>query len=110
MICFPDINVWIALIVAEHIHHPGATDWYSRTEGNTLVFSRITQMGFLRLLTNEHVVQRVSDMLASACETLKREALDAFDDEQQLDLWRRWVRRWLRSLRALRMSALTRCG
>ena len=56
MICFPDINVWIALIVVEHIHHEAATDWYASAEWDTLVFSRITQMGFLRLLTNVHVM------------------------------------------------------
>jgi toxin-antitoxin system PIN domain toxin len=56
MTCFPDINVWIALIVAEHIHHEAAADWYRGAEWTTLIFSRITQMGFLRLLTNGHVM------------------------------------------------------
>jgi hypothetical protein len=56
MICFPDVNVWIALTVAEHTHHKAATNWYNSAEWDALVFSRLTQMGFLRLLTNEHVM------------------------------------------------------
>jgi uncharacterized protein len=56
MICFPDINVWIALIVNEHLHHGTATEWYETAEWDTLILSRVTQMGLLRLLTNEHVM------------------------------------------------------
>ena len=56
MTCFPDVNVWIALTVAEHTHHEAATKWYNTAEWDSLVFSRVTQMGLLRLLTNEHVM------------------------------------------------------
>jgi len=58
MTCFPDINVWIALTVAGHEHHEAATEWYAGAEWDTLVVSRITQMGFLRLLTNKHVMKK----------------------------------------------------
>ena len=62
MICLPDVNVWIALIVAEHVGHRSAADWYGGPDWETLVFSRVTQMGFLRLLTNRHVMgNRVVD-------------------------------------------------
>jgi uncharacterized protein len=53
---FPDVNVWIALVVAEHAHYKAANDWYDRFEWDALIFSRVTQMGFLRLLTNRHVM------------------------------------------------------
>jgi uncharacterized protein len=56
MICFPDVNVWIALIVAGHVHHKAANDWYEASEWDTLIFSRVTQMGFLRLLTNRKIM------------------------------------------------------
>jgi toxin-antitoxin system PIN domain toxin len=56
MTCLPDVNVWIALIVAEHVGHKLAADWYGGPDWETLVFSRVTQMGFLRLLTNRHVM------------------------------------------------------
>ncbi len=58
MICFPDVNVWISLIVVEHIHHRTARAWYERGEWDALIFSRVTQMGVLRLLTNAHVMGR----------------------------------------------------
>jgi uncharacterized protein len=62
MTCLPDVNVWIALIVAEHIGHKTATEWYGGPDWETLAFSRVTQMGFLRLLTNQHVMgKRVVD-------------------------------------------------
>jgi toxin-antitoxin system PIN domain toxin len=56
MICLPDVNVWIALTVAEHVHHKAATSWYKAVEWETLIFCRVTQMGFLRLLTNRSVM------------------------------------------------------
>ena len=52
MICFPDVNVWIALAVAEHTHHAAAQKWLDTGEGS-VVFCRVTQMGLLRLLTNQ---------------------------------------------------------
>ncbi|HET9370713.1 MAG TPA: TA system VapC family ribonuclease toxin [Vicinamibacterales bacterium] len=49
---FPDINVWVALTHAVHVHHEVAIDWYASLEPEvTLHFSRFTQLGFLRLLT-----------------------------------------------------------
>jgi toxin-antitoxin system PIN domain toxin len=72
MTCLPDINVWIALIVAEHIDHKPAAEWYGEPDWETLVFSRVTQMGFLRLLTNQHVMgKRVVDA-AGAWEIMDR--------------------------------------
>ena len=62
MICLPDVNVWIALVVAEHVGHKAATDWYGGPNWETLVLSRVTQLGFLRLLTTQHVMgKRVFD-------------------------------------------------
>jgi toxin-antitoxin system PIN domain toxin len=61
MICLPDVNVWIALTSDRHIHHSIATRWLDNSEDLQLVFCRITEMGFLRLLTNPHVM--VEDVL-----------------------------------------------
>lgn len=47
---FPDLNVWWALTTAEHRHHQSARRWWIAEEG-VIAFSRITQMGLLRLLT-----------------------------------------------------------
>lgn len=56
MTYLPDVNVWIALAVAQHVHHRSAQKWLSETSGDTLAFCRVTQMGLLRLLTNHRVM------------------------------------------------------
>jgi toxin-antitoxin system PIN domain toxin len=52
-----DVNVWIALTAARHVHHRTASQWFKGVQDDRLAFCRITQMGFLRLLTNKHVMQ-----------------------------------------------------
>lgn len=50
---FPDVNVWLALSVNRHLHASEAWHWLRSTgERDKLVFSRFTQLAFLRLLTN----------------------------------------------------------
>jgi toxin-antitoxin system PIN domain toxin len=57
MTFLPDVNVWVAIAVAEHEHHDRAANWLESTHGHGLAFCRVTQMGFLRLLTNVHVMK-----------------------------------------------------
>jgi uncharacterized protein len=47
---FPDVNVWLALAAPEHVHAAAARRWWEN-ESNHIVFCRITQLGFLRLIT-----------------------------------------------------------
>jgi uncharacterized protein len=47
---FPDINVWLAIASPEHIHSAIARRWWQEEEG-TIAFCRLTQLGFLRLVT-----------------------------------------------------------
>jgi uncharacterized protein len=47
---FPDVNVWFALAVADHPHHRSALAWWNQ-ESSLAGFSRLTQVGLLRLLT-----------------------------------------------------------
>ena len=55
---FPDLNVWIALTLTAHEHHFIAWAWYqSLRDSQELVFCRITQLGFLRLVTTEAVAR-----------------------------------------------------
>ena|ERR1700720_3128344 len=56
MTCLPDVNVWIALTVAEHVHHGPAKQWFESPEQEQIAFCRVTQMGFFRLLTNPRVM------------------------------------------------------
>jgi hypothetical protein len=54
---FPDINVWVALTHAAHVHHLVARDWFdSLPPGARFCFCRFTQLGLLRLLTAEAVM------------------------------------------------------
>jgi toxin-antitoxin system PIN domain toxin len=55
-ICLPDVNVWFAFVWAGHVHHEIATTWFAGLEIDQAAFCRITQMGFLRLVTNRVVM------------------------------------------------------
>jgi predicted nucleic acid-binding protein len=52
---FPDSNVWLALAAPEHVHAVIARRWWEQ-EGGMIGFSRLTQLGFLRLMTTAAVM------------------------------------------------------
>jgi toxin-antitoxin system PIN domain toxin len=52
---FPDVNVWLALTHNRHVHHLPAAQWFTEKDERVL-FCRFTQLGLLRLLTNEQVM------------------------------------------------------
>jgi predicted nucleic acid-binding protein len=50
----PDSNVWLALTVDRHEHHPVAVTWFDGIrERNAVRFCRMTQLSFLRLCTSK---------------------------------------------------------
>lgn len=54
-----DVNVWIATLHEAHPHHAAAVAWWRDTvipSNATVAFCRITQLGLLRLLSNERVM------------------------------------------------------
>jgi toxin-antitoxin system PIN domain toxin len=54
---FPDLNVWLGLSVVAHTHGSAAWNWLGcLSASDKLVFSRYSQLGFLRLLTNQAVM------------------------------------------------------
>jgi len=53
---FPDVNVWLALTHDRHVHHATAAAWFRSESDAPVCFCRFTQMGLLRLLTNESVM------------------------------------------------------
>lgn len=54
---FPDLNVWIALTYAKHAHYDCAHRWYADLPDDAhLFFCRLTQIGFLRLVTTPAVM------------------------------------------------------
>jgi len=51
---FPDVNVWFALTHEIHPQHLSAASWAESLDDNDVVyFCRFTQLGLLRLLTNQ---------------------------------------------------------
>ena len=56
MIFLPDVNIWIALTSNLHVHHSLANEWLQAIESDRIAFCRISELGFLRLLTNAHVM------------------------------------------------------
>jgi toxin-antitoxin system PIN domain toxin len=54
---FPDLNVWLALSDGGHSHNAVARAWVNAlASDDRLLFSRYTQIGLLRLLTNQAVM------------------------------------------------------
>lgn len=54
---FPDVNVWLALSEATHIHSAKAWAWLNALpRGSRIVLSRFTQLGMLRLLSTQAVM------------------------------------------------------
>jgi uncharacterized protein len=58
MTYLPDVNVWIALVSERHKFHTEARRWFGSLTNEKLAFCRITQLGFLRLVTNRHVMDQ----------------------------------------------------
>jgi uncharacterized protein len=63
----PDINVWLALAFQSHHHHPVAKTWFDALPSQpACCFCRLTQQGFLRLLTNASVFGKDAVTLPNA--------------------------------------------
>lgn|SRR5262249_11932455 len=74
---FPDINVWVALTYRGHQHHAIAARWFDRVRGDTAGFCRLTQLGFLRLLTHPAVMGDEAKTQTQAWEAYDRLTSDA---------------------------------
>lgn len=63
----PDINVWLAMTFASHVHHSIAKTWFQGlAPGTNCTFCRLTQQGFLRIATNAKAFQSESLTLQEA--------------------------------------------
>ena len=51
-----DANVWLALAAEAHSHHESAQAYWEGSAAPLAAFCRVTQMAFLRLLTNKIVM------------------------------------------------------
>ena len=59
-----DVNVWLALEVEAHVHHAAAVEWFASRDESSCAFCRVTQMAFLRHLTNKAIMR--SEVLTPA--------------------------------------------
>jgi len=50
-----DVNVWLALTDARHVHHLAALDYWENQAAEVIVFCRVTMLGFLRLITQSRM-------------------------------------------------------
>jgi len=79
-----DVNLWLALLYDRHIHHSAAQTWLQTLDGGQVLFCRFSQMGLLRLLTNEAVMRKDVRTQRSAWVAYDRALTDprvAFADE-----------------------------
>jgi uncharacterized protein len=75
---FLDVNVWLALTDSAHSHSADAWNWLSGLPSDSrLIFSRFTQMGLLRLLTNVAVMGSDVHTLRKAWHAYDRLSEDA---------------------------------
>jgi len=74
---FPDINVWLAITTAEHIHAELARRWWEEESG-TIAFCRLTQLGFLRLVTTAAAMDGKPLMMSEAWRVYDR----LYDDDR----------------------------
>ena len=58
-----DVNVWVALALAGHVHNAIAQQWFEEAETERILFCRTTQKGLLRLLTNSRHGRKMSGRL-----------------------------------------------
>jgi uncharacterized protein len=74
---FPDINLWLAIAAPEHIHASVAKAWWHQEEG-AIAFCRLTQLGFLRLMTTAAVMDGKPLTVAEAWRVYDR----LYDDDR----------------------------
>lgn len=55
----PDVNVWLALVDHNHVHHAAASKYWEENPGTELAFSRVSMLGLLRLGTRPGVLSRI---------------------------------------------------
>lgn len=90
----PDINVWLALVSERHVHHGVARQWFLQLSPQCAAFCRVTQMGFLRLLTNSRVMKEETLDQKQAWEVYERLRRNnrAFFADEPIELEDHWKR------------------
>lgn len=93
MTYLPDVNVWVALAIPNHTHNKAALEWLDELDKSAnFAFCRVTQQGFLRLLTNEKALGQDAKRPEEAWEHYESwsDALDARLAPEPQDLEEGW--------------------
>ena len=97
-----DANVWLALAAEAHAHHEPAKAYWEGNAAPLAAFCRVTQMAFLRLLTNKTVMG--AHVLSPAAAWTKSDEFLALPEVQLLsephgleETWGRFSNRGRRS-------------
>lgn len=53
-----DVNVWLALVDENHIHHEKAITYWCEESSHEIAFCRVTALAFLRLSTHPKILSR----------------------------------------------------
>lgn len=54
----PDVNVWLALVDENHVHHEKALSYWQNQSSPDIAYCRVTLLAFLRLSTHPKVLSR----------------------------------------------------
>ena len=73
-----DVNVWLALLVKEHIHHAPAFAWFETLGPSQGGICRVIQLALLRLLCNRSIM---ADGALTAAEAWNR-VVELLQDER----------------------------
>ena len=87
----PDVNVWLALAADGHEHHLRAKQYWELEAASVLVFCRVTQLAFLRHLTNPAIMTKAVLSPAAAWAKYRDFAslpeIQFYGEPPQLDDW-----------------------
>lgn len=71
----PDLNVWLALIWPEHIHHQHAVEYWEQQAAEQVLFCTVTALGLVRLVCQQKLMgtavrnaAEASDLLNALCQ------------------------------------------
>jgi toxin-antitoxin system PIN domain toxin len=53
-----DVNVWLALVDENHVHHENARTYWCEQSSGEIAFCRVTALAFLRLSTHPKILSR----------------------------------------------------
>lgn len=67
----PDVNVWLALSLPDHPHHPRARKYWFDESGEEVAFCRVTALAYVRLSTQPKVMDGEPLTVAGAWQTYR---------------------------------------